>query len=90
MPNISVDMDACQSHGQCEFAAEGFGLLAGADRVEIEHGDHEEFRFVARYVRDAHDVGVLGCGMPRQLAAAYRQLTRSLDERSKAGLAAFA
>ena len=21
MPNISVDMDACQSHGQCEFAA---------------------------------------------------------------------
>jgi ferredoxin len=22
MPNISVDMDACQSHGQCEFAAE--------------------------------------------------------------------
>ena len=27
MPNISVDMDACQSHGQCEFAAEAIFQL---------------------------------------------------------------
>jgi hypothetical protein len=79
MPRISVDMDACASHGQ-----------AGADHVEIEHGDLERFRFVARYVRDGHDVGILGCGMPKQLAAAYRQLSRSLGERAEAGVPSLA
>ena len=63
---------------------------AGADHVEIEHGDLEQFRFVARYVRDGHDVGVLGCGMPKLLAAAYRQLNCSLDERAEAGILAVA
>ena len=69
---------------------QGFGLLADADHVEIEHGDLEQFRFVARYVRDGRDVGILGCGMPRQLAAAYRQLSRSFDERAEAGIPALA
>jgi hypothetical protein len=68
----------------------GFGRLACADHVEVEHGDLEQFRFVARYVRDGHDVGILGRGMPKQLAAAYRQLSRSLGERAEAGVPALA
>ena len=68
----------------------GFGRLACADHVEVEHGDLERFRFVARYVRDRQDVGILGRGMPKQLAAAHRQLSRSLGERAEAGVPALA
>jgi len=45
---------------------------------------------ISRYVRDGHDVGILGCGMPKQLAAAHRQLSRSLGERAEAGVPALA
>ena len=48
---------------------------ACADHVEIAHGDLERFRLVARYIRDGHDVGILGCG-------------RSLGERAEAGVPA--
>ena len=71
-------------------SASSLGLLAGADHVEVEHGDLEQFRFVARYARDGHGVGILRRGMPKQLAAAYRQLSRSLGERAEAGVPALA
>ena len=38
MPNVSVDMDACQSHGQCEFAAEAIFQL-GDDGELHYHAD---------------------------------------------------
>jgi ferredoxin len=42
MPNISVDMDACQSHGQCEFAAAAIFQLDDGQlryRADVADGD---------------------------------------------------
>ena len=52
MPNISVDMDACASHGQCEFAAEAIFQLDDDGqlhyRADVADGD---LRAVERAIR---------------------------------------
>ncbi len=38
MPRISVDMDACASHGQCEFAAEAIFQLGDDGQLRYRAG----------------------------------------------------